>query len=88
MKTRLGTRIGLKKPLKREFKMHPNMEVRLESKSTIQHFWSAEWPLFGLWPNFFRVMIRYTLFDLFAEGCVKIRILIVYAYFFRVFQPL
>ena len=84
MKTRLGTRIGLK----REFKMHPNMEVRLESKSTIQHFWSAEWPLFGFWSNSFRVIIRYTLFDLFAEGCVKIHILIVCAYFFRVFQPL
>ena len=68
--------------------MHPNREERSASKSTIWHFWSAErhfkrakWSPFGLWPNSFRVTIKHTLFNLFAEGCILIRILIVRAYF-------
>ena len=66
--------------------MHSNIEESLASKSTVQYFWSAkiksdEWPPFGLWPNSFRVTIRHTLFNLLAEGCVLIRILIVHAYF-------
>ena len=43
----------------------------------IRHFWSAklhskraEFSCDGLWPNGLRVMIRHTLFDLFARGCV------------------
>ena len=49
----------------------------------IRHFWSAErhskrveFSHFGLWPNSLRVMIRHTIFDLFAKGCVWIHILI------------
>ena len=68
--------------------MHPNTEERLVSKSTILHFWSAkrhfkrvEWSPFGLWPNSFRVTIKHTVFDIFAKGCIRIRILIVRAYF-------
>ena len=75
------------KTLKKESKMHQNMKERLASKSTIRHFWSAEWPPFGLWPNSPRVMIRHTIFNLFAEGCVRILILIVHAYFIE-FSPL
>ena len=54
----------------------------------IRHFWSAkqhskkaEFSPFGLWPNRLRVMIRHTLFGLLAKGCIRIHILIVYAYF-------
>ena len=54
----------------------------------IWHFWSAkrhskraEFCFGGLWPNGLRVMIRYTFFDLFAKGCIRIRILITRTYF-------
>ena len=50
----------------------------------IRHFWSAklhskraEFSCDGLWPNGLRVMIRHTLFDLFAKGFVWIQTLIV-----------
>ena len=91
MKTHLGTRTGLKKKkktLKRESKTHQNTEERSASKSTIRHFWSAKqhfkrakWSPFGLWPNSLQMTIRHTIFDLFVEGCVRICILIVHAYF-------
>ena len=68
--------------------MHPNMEEHSASKSTTWHFWSAEqhfkraeWSPFGLWPNSLWLTIRRTIFNLFAEGCIWIRILIVCAYF-------
>ena len=67
---------------------HPNTEEHLAYKRTMWHFWSAKWHFkraywstFGLWPNFLQVAIRHTIFDLFAEGCVRISILIVRAYF-------
>ena len=72
--------------------MHPNTEGHLAPKSTIQHFWSAErhfkwakWSPFGLWPNSLWMTIRHTLFDLFAEGCIRICILIIRAYFLKSF---
>ena len=87
MKTHLGARTGSKNP-KRKVQTHPNTKERSATKSTIRHFWSAEWhfkrakfPPSGLWPNALRVTIKHTFFDLFAEGCVWIRILIVHAYF-------
>ena len=77
--------------LKKESKMHLSTKVRLVSKSTIWHFWSAkrhfqsaEWHLFGLWPNFLRVPIRHILFDFFAEKCVLIRILLIVSYFLSI----
>ena len=77
--------------LKKESKTHPNTKVRLVSKSTIWHFWSAkrhfqsaEWHLFGLWPNSLRVPIRHILFDFFAERRVSICILLVVSYFLSI----
>ena len=77
--------------LKNESKMHPNTKVWSAPKSTIRHFWSAdrhfksaELHSFGLWPNSFRVSIRHTLFDFFAERRVPICILLVVAYFLSI----
>ena len=72
--------------------MHSSTKVRLMSKSTIRHFWnanwhfqSAEWNPFELWPNSLRVPIRHILFDLFAERHVPICTLLVVAYFLSIF---
>ena len=77
--------------LKKESKTHSSTKVRLVSKSTNRHFWSAnqhfqsaEWPPFRLWPNSLRVPIRHILFDFFAERCGLIRILPVVAYFLSI----
>ena len=77
--------------LKKESKMHPSTKVCLVSKSTIQHFWSAErhfqsaeWNPFGLWPNSLRVPIWHILFNFFAKRCVSIRMLLVVAYFLSI----
>ena len=90
MKTRLSARLGLRKP-KNESKTHPNMKVRLASKSTIRHFWSADrhfqsakWHLLRLWPNSLWVTIKHIIFDFLAEGRISIRILIVFAYFLSI----
>ena len=94
MKIRLGTRTG-QKTLEEESKQHPNTKEYSMSKSQfgtfgepIRHFWSAKrnskrakFPPFGLWPNSLRVMIKHTIFDLFAKACVWIHILIISAYF-------
>ena len=80
MKTRLGVRTG-SKTLERESKTHPNTKVCSASKSTIRHFWSAEFSPFGLWPNSLRVTIRHTIFYLLAEGWVLIHVLHVRALF-------
>ena len=80
-----------KKRLKKESKTYSSTKVRLVSKSTIWHFWSAErhfqsaeWHLFGLWPNSLQVLIRHILFDFFAERCVLIRILLIVPYFLSI----
>ena len=73
-----------KKTQKRSPNSHPNTKVRSTPKSTIWHFKSAELHSFGLWPNSFRVPIRHTLFDFFAERRVPIRILPVVAYFLSI----
>ena len=77
--------------LKNESKTHPSMKVRLASKSTIRHFWSAEWHFqsaewhpFGLWPNSLRVTIRHIHFDFFIERRVPICILPIVAYFLSI----
>ena len=77
--------------LKKESKMHPNTNVRSTPKSTIRHFWSANWHFksaelhfFGLWPNSLLVPIRHTLFDFFAKRRVPIRILSMVAYFLSI----
>ena len=87
MKTRLGAGIGSKNP-RRTVQNAPEHGRTFGVQEPIRHFWSAKWhfkraefPLFGLWPNALRVTIRHTIFDLFAKGCVRIRILIVCAYF-------
>ena len=77
--------------LKKESKMHSSTKVRLMSKSTIRHFWnanwhfqSAEWNPFELWPNSLRVPIRHILFDVFAKRRVPICTLLVVAYFLSI----
>ena len=77
--------------LKNESKTHPNTKVRLVSKSTIWHFWSAnrhfqsaEWLPFELWPNSLRVLIRHILFEFFAKRHVSIHILPIVAYFLSI----
>ena len=81
--------------------MAPEHESAFDLQEPIRHFWSAErhiWsaerhsksaelPSCGLWRNGRRVMIRHTLCDLFAKGCVRIQTLIVCTYFL-VFWPL
>ena len=59
----------------------------------IWHFWSAkrhskraEFCFGGLWPNGLQVMIRHTLFDIFAKGCVRIQTLIVRTYFLELYD--
>ena len=61
--------------------MAPEHESAFGLQEPIRHSKSAELPSCGLWPNGLWVTIRHTFFDLFAEGYVRIRILIVYAYF-------
>ena len=70
--------------LKKESKMHPSTKVCLVSKSTIRHFWSADWHSFGLWPNSCRVPINQILFDFFTKKLILIRILLVVAYFLSI----
>ena len=77
--------------LKKESKTQPNTKVKSSSKSTIRHFWSADWHFksaklhsFGLWPNSLRVPIRHTLYDFFTKGHVPIHILLVVAYFLSI----
>ena len=67
------------------------MKVRLVSKSTIRHFWSAdrhfqsaEWHPFGLWPKSLWVPIRHILFNFFTKRRVSIHILLVVAYFLSI----
>ena len=67
MKICLGARTGPKNP-RRRIQNAPNTKVCSASMSTIQNFKSAKLAPFGLWPNALWVMIRHTLFDLFAEG--------------------
>ena len=71
-----------------EVQTAPEHERVFGVQRPIRHFWSAvqhskraEFSIVGLWPNGLRVMIMYTLFDLFAKGCVRIHTLIVHAYF-------
>ena len=87
LKTCLGTRTS-QKTLKGETKWHSNTKVCSASKSQfgtfgvlIWHIWSAELPSCGLWPNSLWVTIKHTLFDLFAQECVRIQTLIVCTYF-------
>ena len=61
--------------------MAPEHERVFGAIGPIRHFWSAEFSCDGLWPNSLRVTIRLILFDLFAKGCVQIKILIIRAYF-------
>ena len=77
--------------LKKEYKTHPNMKAQLASKSAIRHFWSAEqhfqsveWHLLRLWLDSLWMTIKYILFNFLAEGCVPVRILIVFAYFLSI----
>ena len=72
--------------------MAPEHERVFEAISPIWHFWSAEqhskrdkFPCIGLWPNDLQVTMRHTLFDLFAKGCIRIKILIVRTYFLESF---
>ena len=67
------------------------MKVRLVSKSTIRHFWSAdrhfqsaEWHPFGLWPKSLWVSMRHILFNFFIERRISIHILLVVAYFLSI----
>ena len=71
--------------------MYLSTKVCLVSKSTIRHFWSAdqhfqsaEWHSFGLWPNSLRVPIKHIIFDFFAKRRVPICILLVVAYFLSI----
>ena len=68
--------------------MAPEHESVFGIQEPIWHFWSAErhsksaeFSCDGLWPNSLWVMIRHTLFNLFAKGCVRIQTIIVHAYF-------
>ena len=70
------------KNLRGGVQMAPEHEKVFEVQRAIRHFWSAErqsksaeLASFGFWPNGLRVMIRHTLFDLFAKGCVWIQTL-------------
>ena len=87
MKTRLCARIRSKNP-KRRVQNAPKYERMFSVQEPIRHFWSAkrhfkraEFPPFGLWPNALWVMIRHTLFDLYAKGWVSIHILHIRAIF-------
>ena len=78
--------------LKNESKTHLNTKVRLASKSTIRHFWSADRHFqsaklhsFGLWPNSLRVPIWHILFNLFVERRISIHILLIIAYILSIF---
>ena len=82
----LGTRTGQKNP-RRGVQTAPKHERVFGAIGPIRHFWSAEWhskraeiSCDGLWPNGLQVTIRYTLFNLFAKGCVWIQTLIVRTY--------
>jgi len=61
--------------------MAPEHESTFGLQELIWHFWSAELPSCGLWPNSLRMTIRHTIFDLFAKGCVWIQTLIIRTYF-------
>ena len=73
---------------KRGVQTAPEHKRAFNVQEPIRHFWSAEryskrakFPPFRLWPNGLSVMIKHTIFDLFAKACVRIHILIVSAYF-------
>lgn len=78
----------LPKNPRRRVQIAPEHKCAFGAIRPIRHFWSAkrhskraEFSCDGLWPNGLRVMIRHTLFDHFAQGCVHIQTLIVRAYF-------
>ena len=79
MKTRLGTRTGSKNPRKRvqNAPEHESVFGIQEHHSTLKR---AKFPPFGLSPNPLGDDKAHP-FDLFAEGCIQIRILIIHAYF-------
>ena len=83
MKTCPNARLGSRKP-KKGVQNALEHESAISTKSTIRHFQSVEWHLFGLWPNSFWVMIRHILFDFFVERRVLMRILPVVAYFLSI----
>ena len=71
----------------------PERERTFGVQRPIWHFWSAErhskmaeFSLVGLWPNGLRVMIRHTIFDIFAKGCIWIQTLIIRTYFLEPFN--
>ena len=69
-----------KNPRRRD-QMTPKHESAFDLQEPIRHFWSAELPSCGLWPNGLRLTIIHTLFDLFEKGCGWIQTLIVCTYF-------
>ena len=81
MKTRLGTKDPPKNP-RRGVQTAPEHERVFGVQRAIRHFWSAkqhskraEFSPCVIWPSGLRVMIRHTLFDLFAKGFVWIQTL-------------
>ena len=73
--------------------MAPEHERVFGVQREIWHFWSAErhfkraeFSPCGLWPNGLQVMIRHTLFDLFAKGRVQIQTLIIRTYILESFD--
>ena len=51
---------------KMESKIDYNSKVGLTPKSTIQHFWSAEWHTFGSQPEGIGIRLKHILFDFLA----------------------
>ena len=66
---------------RRRVQMAPEHGSTFSIQGPIRHFWSAELPLCGLWPNGLWVTFMHTLFDLFTKGCVWIQTLIIHTYF-------
>ena len=64
---RLGIRIGQKNPRKR-VQLALKHESAFGIQGPIRHFWSAERPSCGLWPNGLWVTITHTIFDIFTKG--------------------
>ena len=86
MKTRLGARTRLKNPRnwvqkalehERTFNIQEHYSALLECRSLALQ--KCQIGSFWVWPNFLWVIIRHTLFDIFAEGWVLIRVLHIWA---------
>ena len=66
--------------------MTPEHERVFGVQRAIWHFKRARFSPCGLWPSGLQMMIRHTLFDLFAKGRVRIQTLIIRTYILESFD--